>query len=134
MSAFRDKSNFNTTGAQFLQNQHNLYDPSIHCSYYACIQEFLHIIFTKLKIPQQQFNSDRRNNKDGTHGWASKLIELEIARKDRQDFKWFQKAFPELKLLRENADYSEIKASIDQSREAQKLSLSIINTLKKLFK
>ncbi len=93
MSAFRDKSNFNITAAQLLQDQHSLYDPSIHCYYYACIQEFLHIIFTKLKIPKDQFDSDRRNNKDGTHGWASKLIELEIARKDRQDFKWFQKHF-----------------------------------------
>ncbi len=134
MSAFREKSNFNLTAAEVLQKQHSLFDPSIHCAYYACVQELLHIIYAKLKITKEQFESGRRNNRDGTHGWASKLIEIELARKDTKAFRAFQKDFTELKDLREEADYSEVIAGITQSQKALNLSQSIKHTLVSSFK
>ena len=133
MSAFRDKSNFNLTAAETLQKQ-SLFDPSIHCAYYACVQELLHIIYTRLKITKEQFERDRRNNKDGTHGWASKLIQIELAKKNTRAFRDFQKEFAELKDLREQADYSEIIAGMTQSQRALRLAQSIKHTLITSFK
>jgi len=134
MSAFRDKSNINFTAADTLQKQHNLYDPSIHCSYYACVQEMLHIIFTKLGKTQEEFDKERYDNGKGTHVWASKLITSELGRKDWQEYKYFQKHFPELKKLREKADYSERKGGRDDSAEAYRLSTTLVNQIKQLFK
>ncbi len=87
MSVFIDKSQANLVAAEILKNKEALYDSSIHCSYYACIQMQLHIVHNKLKIDKQKFEADRRNNKDGTHGYASKLVGIELGKKDRQDFK-----------------------------------------------
>lgn len=134
MPGFLDKSQINIHAAEVLQKNHNYFVSSIHCSYYACIQHMLHIVFNKLNVTKQQFDTEKRNNKDGTHGWASKRIEIELAHIDRQEFKWFQKAFPELKQLREDADYSENIAGIDSSRDALNKANEIIRTLNKHFK
>lgn len=134
MSAFRDKSNFNFTAADALQKQHSLYDPSIHCSFYACVQEMLHIIFNKLGKTQDEFNGERYEQGKGTHVWASKLIAAALKDKSWQEYKYFQKHFPELKQLREKADYSERKGSRDDSSEAYRLSITLVRQLTQLFK
>ncbi|TAE11813.1 MAG: hypothetical protein EAY72_10175 [Bacteroidetes bacterium] len=123
------------TAAKELKNKHSLFDSSIHCAYYACIQYMMYLIYEKLKITtREQFDADRRHNKDGSHGFAEKLISLEVSKKDPQEYKWFKKTFPELKRLREKADYSTTIAGMEDSDDAIKKSESITNTLKKLFK
>lgn len=135
MSVFREKSSQNFNAATILQqNEFRLYNSSIHCAYYACVQELLHIIFLKFNITKEQFEQGRRSSKDGTHGWAFKLIELEIAKKDRQNFKWLQKTFPELKKMREDADYSDKMLGVGESAKAFELSQSIVRLLKTSFK
>lgn len=134
MSAFREKSKINFSAAATLQKQHSLYDPSIHCSYYACVQEMLHVIFTKLGKTQEEFNNERYAEGKGTHVWASKLIGTALQKKEWKEFKYFQKHFFELKDLREKADYSEKKGSRDDSEEAYRLSGTLMNQLVSQFK
>lgn len=134
MANFQGKSTVYLQSASVLKDKHQYYDASIQCSYYCCVQFMLYIVFEKLDISKEQFEADRRNNKDGTHGWASKLIGFEIIKKDKNEYKWFQKEFPELKALRENAAYSDVFSNIDKSEDAYKKADQIVNTLKKLFK
>ena len=135
MGSLLDKSAINLQAAKTLKEKHYYYDPSIHCAYYACIQYMMYLIFEKLKITTlEQFDADRRNNREGSHVRAEKLVSEEVARKDLKEYKWLKKTFPELKKLREDADYKNIVAGVDQSDDAIKKSESIIITLKQMFK
>jgi hypothetical protein len=65
------------------------------------------VLFVKKKIDKEQFNVDAKYN-GSSHRHAKKLIENELlSAKKYSDYKWFQKHFPELKFLREKADYSD---------------------------
>lgn len=135
MGSLIDKSAINLDAAKTLKDKHYYYDPSIHCAYYACIQYMMYLIFEKLKLTtQEQFDADRRNNKEGSHVRAEKLVSEQVAKKDLKEYKWLKRTFPELKKLREDADYTNIVSGVDQSDEAIKKSETIITTLKQLFK
>lgn len=94
----------------------------------------LHILFFKKGIDQVTFYSEARSNKQGTHGWAAKKIELALGQISFQDYKWFQKTFKEFKLLREKADYEEDAITSDEGRLAIATSESIVNLLARHFK
>jgi hypothetical protein len=133
MSAYLDKSKNNLSASQLLITQ-TLPDASIHCSYYAVVQQMLHVLFIKMKIDRQGFEVDRRLNKEGTHGYAEKLIRKELKDKDYKDFKWFQWKFPELKKQREEADYFEKNMTNNDAEDALIKSKALINLLTQNFK
>lgn len=133
MSGLLDKSKKNRTAAELLLKQ-SLPDSSVHCSYYACAQHMLHVLFFKNGIDQTAFYAEARNNKQGTHGWAAKQIELALGQKSREDFKWFQRTFKEFKLLREKADYQVDAITVDEGLTALSKSDSISNLLTQHFK
>lgn len=133
MSVYQEKSNQNLTAANLLL-RNSLYPPSVHCSYYSCIQLMFHILFIKLKLNEASFKADVRNHKTGSHVWASKLIESEIYKIDRNEYKWFQKSFPEIKKLRENADYSPFPMKQGDGHDAIRRAESINNLMTRLFK
>ncbi|MEO7310942.1 MAG: hypothetical protein ABIX01_11135 [Chitinophagaceae bacterium] len=133
MSAYLDKSKKNLSASELLLNK-TLPDASIHCSYYAVVQQMLHVLFIKLKISQQQFDADKRNNNDGTHGYAGKLIGIDLIKRNRADYKWFQREMPALKKQREIADYQDKNMTPDEAVSALSKSNALINLLKENFK
>ncbi len=114
--------------------KHTYYNSSVNRSYYACIQNFLEIIFKRLNVDRAQFDSDARNNSTGTHGWAYKLVSSALVSVDKSDYKWVQKKFPELKKLREKADYQDAIISQEASYNAISLAKAIISTTSKIKK
>ena len=133
MSTFLEKSQQNLDAGDLLIKS-GLPNASVHCSYYATVQFMLHIIFKKLGITKDEFDTDRRYNKEGTHTWAEKLVSNELIKKSREDYKWYKSKFPELKRIRESADYSELGITRDMGIDALNRSQTLINTLNSNFK
>lgn len=133
MSIYRDKSHFNREAAN-LCLKNNLYAPSVHCSYYSCIQYMFYILFEKLKITKEEFSRQKNLYGKKTHTLAIKLVGQDLINKERNDYKSFQKLIPELKELREKSDYENIVINQDEGYKAMNHSDSIKNILTKNYK
>lgn len=133
MNILKDKSRFNREAAE-LCLKNSLYSPSIHCSYYSCIQYMLYILFEKLKITEEEFNKKRARLNTGTHLSVIKLIGRDLIRKEGLDYTSFQKLIRELKKLREKSDYKNLKINQEEGWIAINHSDSIKNILTKNYK
>ncbi len=133
MSVFLDKSKQNLKAGDLLIKS-GLPSSSVHCSYYATVQFMFHILFNKLGKRKDEFDADKRNNREGSHSWAEKLISIDLAKKSNEDYKWYKRKFPELKRIREDADYSEVVITKDIGLDALDRSQTLINTLNSNFK
>ncbi len=132
MSALLEKSNQSLLSAKSLVQQ-NYYSSTVNRSYYACFQYLLYVLFTKLKKDQDEFYQEVRNRPNGTHTWASKLISIELAKKDMDDYKWFQRHLPELREKRVDADYFQTVIGQTDGYKAIAEAENIITILKKNF-
>ena len=133
MSQFLEKSIQSLDSAKFLVKQ-QYYSSTVNRSYYACFQYLMHILFEKLKKDQAEFYNEVLHRPNGTHTWASKLIGNELAKKDMEDYKWFQRVIPEFREQRVEADYYPTIISPDQGNQSINKAETIINLLKKHFK
>lgn len=133
MSELLEKANQSLESARLLFKQ-SYYSSTVNRSYYACFQFILHTLFVKLKKDQDEFYNEVRLKPNGTHGWASKLIGNELAKKDLADYKWFQRELPEFKEKRVKADYFPVIISQDDGNQSINKAEAIINVLKKHFK
>ena len=134
MSTFLEKSNQSLNSAQILV-KNNFYPSTVNRAYYGCIQYLLHILFEKLQYDKVKFYQDVRTQKDGTHGWASKLIEIEMAKKpDKSDYKWFQVKIKEFKKERVAADYYIDIVGQERGVNSINTAKTIINVINKNFK
>lgn len=91
-----------------------------------------HCLFTKKKITRKEFIAKSKHSGVSSHVQASKLIGNEIANNDFKDYKWFQKQFPELKYLREKADYSDEIIVQEEVHDALNKANSIIYLINKI--
>ncbi len=128
-----EKHKESLAAAEYLQKQ-NYYSSTVNRAYYGCFQFLLDVVFTRLNVKPADFESQRRQNREGTHGWASKLIEYELAHIDPMEFKWYQKKFPEFQKLREKADYSKDEISQNESLDSINTANAIISIVNKLIK
>jgi hypothetical protein len=133
MSLFRDKSHYNRLAAE-LCLKNNLYAPSIHCSYYSCVQYMLYVLFEKIKMTKDEFEKTKNSFGSGTHASAIKLIGIDLIKKEKSDYKAFQKLIPELKELREKSDYENLAISQNEGWTAMSNSDSIKNILSKNYR
>ncbi len=131
MSVFKDKSLFNIKAADLLL-KNAYFAPSVHCSYYSCVQFILHILFDKQQKDPVEFESEKRGRKDGTHGHAIFLMGLQLIKKDYQSYKTFQRLIPELKKLREQSDYKPILINHEMGYDALRKAETINNLLVKI--
>jgi hypothetical protein len=88
-----------------------LYSPAVSRAYYSVVQLLLHTIYHNLKVPKEKFETDRKYNNKGSHLWASNLIQIELGKVNREDFKKFHDLFPAFQKLREKADYEDVMIS-----------------------
>jgi len=129
--SFKEKSNQNLLSAGYLIKKKS-YCSSVHCSFYSCLQTMFHCLFTKKKITRKEFIAKSKHSGVSSHVQASKLIGNEIANNDFKDYKWFQKQFPELKYLREKADYSDEIIVQEEVHDALNKANSIIYLINKI--
>jgi len=129
--SFKEKSNQNLLSARHLIKK-KIYCSSVHCSFYSCLQTMFHFLFTKKKISLHEFIAKGKHNGISSHIQAFKLIGNEIANCDFRDYKWFQKQYPELKRLREKADYSDEFIVQEEVHDAFNKANSIISLVNKI--
>ncbi|UPK66585.1 HEPN domain-containing protein [Chitinophaga filiformis] len=129
--SFKEKSNQNLLSARYLIKK-KTYCSSVHCSFYSCLQTMFHVLFTKKKIIKTEFIAKSKHNGISSHIQAFKLIGNEIASSDFRDYKWFQKQYPELKHLREKADYSDEFIIQEEVYDAFNKANSIISLVNKI--
>jgi len=134
MSQFLEKSEQSVASARLLFDNH-YYPSTVNRSYYACLRRMMHILFGQLKVSHGTFQQDvQRKISGGTHVVAAKLIGLALARTNKRDYEWFQRAFPELKQKRIHADYYPGVVSQEDGNDAMRQAISIIRILKSNFK
>lgn len=130
---FSQKSTESFAAARLLMDNHH-HSSSINRSYYSFFQFLMFVLYTKLKIDPKEFDSQLKQTNSGSHTWASKLISFELAKRNQQDYKWFQRTLPELKDKRVRADYFEDVQSSSDSINSNQMAESLINMLNKNFK
>ncbi|WP_149697743.1 HEPN domain-containing protein [Chitinophaga sp. CF418] len=129
--SFKEKSNQNLLSARYLIKK-RIYCSSVHCSFYSCLQTMFHFLFIKKKIAINEFIAKGKQSGISSHIQAFKLIGNEIANSDFKDYKWFQKQYPELKHLREKADYSDEFIIQEEVHDALNKANSIISLVNKI--
>lgn len=130
------KSILNKESAELLLKD-NKYAPSVHCSYYSCIQFMLFLIYGKLKVTNTDFEIRRKEVQKGTHQYAISLIldhlnTLKYEKDGKDNLKFFKTKISELKLLRELSDYKDVMIDNVQGDEAYDLSNGINGILNRL--
>jgi uncharacterized protein (UPF0332 family) len=133
MLPLSEKANQSLKSANILVKEH-LYSSTVNRSYYACFQYLMHILFVKLKKDPTEFYGEVMNGKNGTHSWASKLISIELAKKDLDDYKWYQKEIPAIREKRVQADYHATVITSPEAYESIGKAEAIMNLLAKHFK
>lgn len=85
-------------------------------------------------MTRDEFEKNKNLWGTGTHASAIKLIGFDLIRKEKNDYKVFQRLIPELKELREKSDYENVAISQSEGWEAIQNSDSIKNILSKNYK
>lgn len=145
MSVYLEKSKSNIDAAEILIKTHKIYIPSIHCSYYSCLQVIIHILYEIEKWDYSQIKKECERAEHGSHTTMLNIIKENILSESNNHslVNAVNTKFGLLKELRQNADYydqpfsdNEWKgksgAALDLSRDlVQKLYVNIINKKKK---
>ena len=136
MSYLKEKSNFNIDAAELLQNK-SLFAPSVHCSYYSCLQlmkvainEFLEISFEELDL---EIKTAKEENKGNTHEYIIKKIGDNIRYNSKAEFRIFHRNIKDLKNFRVRSDYEDFQITTTESFKAFNIAKEIRTQLKETF-
>lgn len=94
----------------------------------------LHIIIELNKKDPDEFYNNARQEKTSTHKWASKSIGIDLMKKNKDDYRWYQRVFNEMKQMRERADYHPDVITSDEGNLTLNNANSMLRVLKKNFK
>ncbi len=107
--------------------EHNMFEASIHCSYYSGFQLSKYIACHCLKISYEI--QDKESKGKDSHSYIFNLVNEDLKKKNIFYSIDYSSFFQQLKMLRKKADYSD-KISTDKSaNEAIKFSNKLQNLL-----
>jgi len=109
----------------------SLYNTSVHCSYYSCIQMALHIINNKIGMSIADI--DAGTNSKGSHNWVIGIITQSLQSSKRREARKFNDSIQELKRQRVIADYKEEQILHLKAQELRQLSYELNIFLKTSF-
>jgi hypothetical protein len=136
MTKLKDKSDHNLKASGNLLTK-SLCAPSVHCSYYSCIQLMLHILRSDLKKSDLEVDKESEagsKNEGGFHNWLINLILRELVKKDFQLSRDFSTFVGQLKGLRVKADYKNVEISPNKAKEGLEFAQHVIEILQQKFK
>ena len=128
------KFEFNIVAAELLI-ENNLYDSSVHCSYYGCYQLFKYKIKTidnvSYEALKQRIDS---TNRSSSHSFMIDEIVIKVKEliKDNSEIRNFRRKINELKQLRLSSDYEDIQFDSVKSNKALAIAKEIVFITKKL--
>lgn len=136
MSILKEKAKFNLDAAELLKTN-NLFAPSVHCSYYSCLQlmkatinEFKGISYDQLK---RDIQHAREKQKLNTHTYVIKYIGDEIYSFSKEEFAKFNRNIKQLKIFREVSDYEEKEITFEEGSKALRIAREVRDQMKKIF-
>ena len=138
MTILFEKSQQSLESAEYLHDDEK-YCSSIHCSYYSCIQLMRHILFNEIEPPYDERTFDdlpQVMNAKGSHNFLIMELKNLIQNKNTSrttDIRKFSQDLHDLKKLRKDADYHQIRILPENSRHAKLLASNNIALLKRLF-
>ncbi len=132
MNYLKEKSNFNIDAAKLLQDR-NLFAPSVHCSYYSCLQlmkvainEFIGISFEEMELQTISMKTD-------THNYIIKIIGDNIHNYSKEEHMIFNRNIKSLKKYRINSDYKNTQITTSESFKAFGIAKEIRAQLQETF-
>ena len=131
MSILKQKSVFNSDAADLLQNK-NLFAPSVHCSYYSCLQ-LLKVVICKF-IGLSYEDIDKEINNGDSHRYLISKVADTIYLNSKPEHTKFSRNIKDLKKFRIDSDYNDIEITSDKSQNAIKIAKEIREQLTTLFK
>jgi uncharacterized protein (UPF0332 family) len=136
MSILKEKSSFNITAAKLL-NDNYLFAPSIHCSYYSCLQLMKVAVreFKGISLKEMEDEIiDAKNTKNlNSHSYIIKVICDLIHNDSKADHSLFERKITQLKKLRVNSDYEEVEITTSESSKAFEFANEIRAQISKTF-
>lgn len=133
MSRLLEKSKFNIDAADVLIKKH-LYAPSVHCSYYSCLQRIKSILPEYYDIFFNQIDLNVRAGTENEHGYLIRFISEQIHQNFRsEEYALFKRNIGDLKEFRIHSDYKDIEITSDQSNKAYQKALDINRFLNEKF-
>lgn len=129
MSILKNKSDENRLAAHILLDN-NHFSPSVHCSYYSCIQLMKYILL-KDGLTESELYEKQKISEQNLHEFLINHFFKEL--RSGNAFSQYRNTIgrlPELKQLRVDADYKAIEISDEDARKAIQLSNRITSDLK----
>lgn len=126
------KSNENIEVANFLHTE-SFFCSSVHCSYYSSYQLMLYVLYEYLNNSEEDYSSKNETNSAGSHNYLINLIRMEIRKINKDYIRDFDDNIRDLKELRKNADYKQIKIIPKDSSVAIAKSEKIRSIIIKTF-
>jgi hypothetical protein len=133
MSYLKEKSRFNMDAAQYLQKQ-SLYAPSVHCSYYGCLQFLKHIVNTKAGISYDAQEDERNRLGQKTNVYLINKVKMMISVIDPKESRTFNNEINQLKDLRVDSDYHNVQIDSAKANNAYTKACNILLQLKTTLK
>ncbi len=138
MLGLKNKSEINKEAAKVLHEK-DYYAPSVHCSYYSCLQLMKYCLNSHFKFSEKEINTKvnqyTTNNKDGSHNFYISFLFKEIKNiSTTRESIDFNNKINALKKIRITADYSKEDILFEKSNKALILSGDIIEMIKKHLK
>lgn len=130
MRILLDKSQSNIEAAEILHND-EFYAPSVHCSYYSCIQLMRHVIFNKFGEDEIEFDERPEVKASGSHNFLISYLRDKID--NPVNSRSFSENIRRLKNHRKRADYMQIKILEVDSEKALSLATNLNSLLKVLL-
>jgi uncharacterized protein (UPF0332 family) len=136
MSILKEKSIFNIEAAKLL-NDNNLFAPSVHCSYYSCLQlmkvAMLEFKGISLKDLESEITNAKNTKNLNSHSYIIKEI-CDLLRNDsKADHSLFERKINQLKKYRTKSDYEEVEITTTESLKAFDFAKEIRTQLKDTF-
>lgn len=97
-----------------------------HCSYYACFQRVCHICYYVLGKKKDEIESACSQSNQGSHSYMLNLVFRRSGDRNLRNL------LPQLKKLRESADYEDANFDSEKSSKSIELMNEILPILKKI--
>jgi hypothetical protein len=139
MGVLKEKSDQSFKTASFLISE-KLYNPSVHCSYYSCIQLILDVFHEKFSISESTLTKEAKEfmgiNRVGSHNFYMAKIRKFLNDKGTAPIEinnWHNNLV-QLKQKRENSDYSRIHCVQGEAELAKQKAKDVREFLNRIFK
>ncbi len=109
----------------------SLYNTSVHCSYYSCIQLILFVVNSKLGITPEEIDTETKTK--GSHNWLIGQVIKALPSTERRKARKLNDDIQELKRQRVIADYSNEQIVENKAKELRQLSFDINKYIKTSF-